>query len=303
MDIGTGQPAMTLPAKNSKGAFTKYPVGHLYTLCLRTHHMRHLMTSDQEKRKKEHDMRGLKRAGAAELRQDVAKGRKLLIAWDSAAIDFGFWHQLKQGHGVYFICREKDVERMKCGDCRWDTENPINQGVEKDELVGTSNGHMARRITFVDPASGKTHVYLTNQTTLALGILSLIYRMRWDIEKVFDEVKNHLHEKKAWATSATAKSMQGHLTALAHNLMLILEQQLRESEVSEDPVEKKRREKRRQKERLSSGWVTELKELAVWLGRSTQRGLKFIRWLRGQFHSAASWAESCGRLSQIYARF
>ena len=84
----------------------RYPVGHLYTLDLRRHIMRHLMTSDQELRRKEHDMRGLKRAGASELKAGMKKGRKLLMVWDSAAIDFGFWNELKQGHGVGVILNE-----------------------------------------------------------------------------------------------------------------------------------------------------------------------------------------------------
>jgi len=289
--------------KTGTGKTTKYPVGHLYTLCLRTHVMRHLMTNDQQNRKKEHDMRALKRAGAQQLRQDVKKGKKLLMVWDSAAIDFSFWHQLKQGHGIYFICREKEIERMKCGDLQWDCADQINQGVIKDELIGSGNGYMTRRVTYSDPASGKEHIFITNEITLAPGLIAGIYRMRWDIEKVFDEVKNHLMEKKAWATSATAKSMQGHFIALTHNLMLKLDFKLQTLEKIQDSVEETRRKTRRKSEDQKAGRRCDLRAFTRWATRSTQRGLKFIRWLRVVMRNQSSWAESCTQLRLIYLRF
>ena len=282
----------------------KYPVGHLYTLDLRTHLMRHLMTADQINRKKEHDMRGLKRAGAEGLRQGVAKGRKLLMVWDSAAIDFGYWQKLKQGHGVYFLCRDKDVEKIKCGDRRWDREAEINAGVIADRQVSSSanSGYLVRVIEFEDPATAKKHRFITNEMTLAPGLLAHLYRMRWDIEKVFDEVKNRLNQKKAWASSENAKSMQGHFIALAHNLMLLLDEKLKTEEKIEDFEEQKRRKRRRATEQENGAKRTFVEELSGWLLRSTQRGVKFIRWLRVQLRSAASWAQSCESLTLLYAQ-
>jgi len=44
-------------------------------------------------------------------------------------------------------------------------------------------------------------------------------------------VKNKLSEKKAWATSDTAKNMQAQFICIVHNLMLILEQCLKKEGV------------------------------------------------------------------------
>ncbi len=282
----------------------KYPVGHLYTLDLRTHLMRHLITADQENRRKEHDMRGLKRAGAAGLRQGIKKGRKLLMVWDAAAIDFTYWQKLKQGHGIYFLCRDKEIEKLRCGDRPWDREAAINRGIIADRQVSSnaSRGYLVRIIEFRDPATGKDHRFITNEMTLEPGILAHLYRMRWDIEKVFDEVKNRLNQKKAWATSATAKSMQGHFIALAHNLMLLLDRILKDEEGIEDELELKRRKTRREKERQSESENRFAKELTGWLHRATQRGVKFIRWLRAQLRIPRSWRASCEALAQLYAR-
>jgi hypothetical protein len=63
---------------------TKYATGHLYSLDLRSHGMTHLTVSDQVERKKEHDMRALKRQDIQTLRQGAATGRKVLYIWDRA---------------------------------------------------------------------------------------------------------------------------------------------------------------------------------------------------------------------------
>lgn len=41
--------------------------------------------------------------------------------------------------------------------------------------------------------------------------MGLLYKRRWDIEKVFDETENRFQENEAWASSATAKRIQGQL--------------------------------------------------------------------------------------------
>ena len=52
-------------------------------------------------------------------------------------------------------------------------------------------------------------------------MLAELYRRRWEVEKVFDEVKNKLGQRQAWGTSLVAKAAQGHLVALTHTLLLI----------------------------------------------------------------------------------
>jgi len=66
---------------------------------------------------------------------------------------------------------------------------------------------------------------------LETGTLSYLYKTRWNIEKVFDEIKNKLAEKQAWATSDTAKTMQAEFNCLMHNLMLTLEEPLKKKEL------------------------------------------------------------------------
>ena len=105
-----------------------YAVGHLYGWDLRHNTLHHLVTADQVTRKKEHDIRGLKRLSHDELRVGAPKGRKVIWIWDKAGIDFRQWHTWKSQSGIYFISLEK--ENMKLDDIAipqsFDKEDPIN---------------------------------------------------------------------------------------------------------------------------------------------------------------------------------
>ncbi|MEJ6579138.1 MAG: hypothetical protein QNL68_04995, partial [Akkermansiaceae bacterium] len=46
------------------------------------------------------------------------------------------------------------------------------------------------------------------------GVVAQLSFLRWRIEKSFDEIKNKLHETKAWAMSFDAKRMQAAFIAL-----------------------------------------------------------------------------------------
>ena len=105
-----------------------------------------------------------------------------------------------------------------------------------------------------------------------------------------------------WATSTTAKSMQGHLIAIAHNLMLLLSEALKSEHQIEDVVELKRRKIRRKREQESGRKRKFVDGLSIWLQRATQRGVKFIRWLRAQLRRPASWEQACASLTALYAR-
>ena len=293
--------------RSNKAEETYYPVGHFYLLDLRRHTLRHLALCDQVNRRKEHDMRAIKRAGAAGIREGIPVGKKTIVVWDPAGIDFNLWHELKQGHGIYFISRTKqNLSILRCGDLDWDRADPINRGVMRDEQIGTTtSGALLRRVTYTDPDSGKTYEFLTNEMTLRPGVIALLYRMRWDIEKVFDELKNKLHQTKAWAKSATAKEMQAQFICMAHNLMRLLEVKLAEEGIG-NAIEIKRRAGRSgapptgdRDVSTQPRWADCLRE---WLQRLTQRGVKFIRWLRAQLLSECPWDEACTRLRVIYAR-
>ena len=281
----------------------KYAVGHFYTLNLRTHALTHLDSAlKTSSRKKEHDMHLLKRMSIKQLRQNAAKGRRVLYVWDCAGIDFLQWYKWKQGSGIYFVSLEKENMKLEViGEPDWDANDSINTGVIAYEMVSTSKGVSVQRVRYRCPRTGKSLHFITNVTDLPPGLIAQLYKMRWDIEKVYDQLKNKLGEKKAWGKSNAARNSQATFTCLAHNLMLLLEHRLKEEEQLVDEHENKRREKRLKcdSERLSKTGE-QIPYAQQCIQRATQRSQKLIRWLRNHWWLPTPWQQAINALRITY---
>ena len=276
----------------------KLQTGHFYTLDMRTHHLRHLALAElRPGGGNEHDMHTLKRLGAEALRFDTKVGRKSMIVWDRACIDFGFWSEAKR-LGVYFVSREKANMTIEVIGLtpHFDRADPRNAGVTADELVGSgSSGEMIRRVTYTD-VKGTTYKYLTNEMKLPAWVIVLLFKQRWDIEKVFDEVKNKMGERKSWASSDAAKEVNANFICLAHNLMVLLEDEIENKEDVNNVAEIKRKSEREaEAKKLGADYVATLMQ------RFTVRSVKFVRWLQNFMYSETGWGEALARLAKIYA--
>ena len=138
--------------------------------------------------------------------------------------------------------------------------------------------------------------------TLEPGLLALLDKTRWEIEKGFDETKTKLQEKKSWATTTTAKEMPSHFVALVHNLLLLL-QDLHQQQGVENTAEIQRHQKRLEQQE------TELKKtgqtlplIYTLLQRFTQATYKLIRWLRVHWHQPTSLPQALLQLRSLYAK-
>lgn len=289
----------------TRQATSKYATGHIYTINLRSHAMSHLAVADQQTRKKEHEMRTLKRQTASQLRQHAPKGRKVLYVWDRAGIDFRQWSQWKDQGGIYFLSREKENMKLTVmAKHRYDIKAAINQGIMDDEIMGTCMGVSIRRVTYKDAETGIIYKYLTNlPASVPPGIIALLYKSRWDIEKVFDEFKNKLGETKSWASNDVAKTNHALLLCLTHNLMTMMEEQIRKRSGIENKAEMKRRKKRRdtrEKKQESKDGKERIAHLNHAARRLTQRTVKFIRWLKNHLDMERDWDAAMARLTLIY---
>jgi hypothetical protein len=202
---------------------TAWATGHFFALNMKSQSLAPLALADPH-RKKEHDMRMLKRQSVTELRQGAAKGCKVLWAWDKGGIDLAFWLARKQS-GIYFLSLRKTCQCLAVEKIRPVAALPINQGVVSDLVVSNPAGLVVREITYRNPCDDQEYVYLTTEMTLEPGLLALLYKTRWEIEKVFDETKTKLQEQKTGATSHVAKEMQAQFMAITHNLLLLLQDQ------------------------------------------------------------------------------
>jgi hypothetical protein len=273
---------------------TKYAVGHCYALDLRRHTLRPLAVGQG---KKEHDMHVLKRLNAQALRQHAAQGRKVLSVWDKAGIDFPAWQRWKQASGVDVVSLEKkNMNREVMGLPEWDRHDPVNAGIHSVELVAGQAGVLLRRIRYIEPVTGTEYVFLTSELNLRPGIIAFLSKRRWDIEKVFDQMKNKLREQKAWATTDTAKSVQAQLICLCHNLLQLLQERLR-LEGIENHAEMDRQQKEFAKaQAFAAAAGRPLPTCVAALQRLTQCSVKLLRWLRSSLDHRLAWHAATPRL-------
>ena len=118
---------------------------------------------------------------------------------------------------------------------------------------------------------------------------------------MYDEFKNKFFEKKAWASSATAKCMQAVFLCLAHNLMVLHERELRQEHGITNVAEDRRRAKRLAEEKKAvSAAGRILSPLREALQRCTQRTVKFVRWLRSWLFCDVSYSKILDALRKEY---
>ena len=292
---------------NNKGALVKWAAGHFYSLNLKTGSLRHLGAAEPGPfKKKEHDMHFLKRLRPAELRLGAARGKKVVHIWDRAGIDFRQWFDWKC-KGIYMVSQEKtNMKLTVLGENKVDRSLPCNAGVISDQLVGSSCGVQLRRIVYRDPVEGTEYCFITNLGQgIPPGLVAWLYRRRWDIEKIFDQSKNRLEEKKSWASSPEARRAQGLLIAITHNLMVLLRVGLaRRGELPIDKMEAKRRAGRaalaRKKVRAEKQEIPFVLQVPQ---KPTQIGAKFYRWLRQVLRRRLAHREAIDLLAQTYMVF
>jgi len=283
------------------GQPVKRATGHFFLLNLRDHHLSHLaLAQSGGARKAEHDMHAIKRSDFAALRGGTPAGTKVILVWDRAGIDFAFWQKAKSSAGLYFLSREKEnMNLMVSGNRPFDRTDPRNAGVVADQLVSPgSGGAMLRRIVYIDPAEGVEYRYLTAETTLPPGLIVLLYKQRWDIEKVFDELKSKLYERTSWASGETAKTMHAVFLCLAHNLLVLLEEEILREEKVDNTSERGRKE-----ERLEAAVKKGANFIGTALQRFTVRSLKFLRWVRNFLYREAPWEHAIARLRDVYVAY
>ena len=272
----------THDARNAKDQYA--PVNAIYRLEMRTGYAEFLTFCEPTARGVEHEIKALKGVAPAVLRCGAAKGQSTLLVYDRAVVDFRFAYNLKQSKSVYVVTQWKaNLAPMTTMARAFDADHPANRLVISDETVLFNNTPGTwRKITSRGADSDEIYITLTNELTLPPGVLSEVYRLRWNIEKVFDQQEQKLDEGKAWATSDTAKEIQVIAICLAHNLLQILKTTLKAEEGIEDTkvIKAYHRELDRREEAARKASRVFPRALYQALYRPTELSLQFIRWLR-----------------------
>jgi hypothetical protein len=258
------------------------PVGLLYGCCLHSGLMRALAPFQGDGIRR-HEFPVFQKNWTRWLRQDRGQKMPIVVA-DPAYIDVLYWSEQRRLRQAVVITREKqNMKPTVISHYPYDPDDPVNRGVESDEMAGYTHAYM-RRIVYRDPASGERFVFLTTELSLRPGLIALLYFLRWKIEKAYDVYKSKLHQQKAWANGTIAVQTQAHLIALAHNLLTILLRTLESAGVSEQktaPCAAKRIRQQAANQRVPAQEMVR---------HATQLTCQFIRLVRHCLEHQTCWA-------------
>ena len=148
---------------------------------------------------------------------------------DRGYLDFARLYRMHRA-GAFFVTRSKrgmDARRV------YSTQTDRSTGVICDQRIAL-NGFYARnnypeqlrRIRFKDPETGKTLVFLTNNTTLPALTIAALYKSRWQVELFFKWIKQHLRIKKFLGTSENAVKTQIWCAVSTYVLIAIVKKEL-----------------------------------------------------------------------------
>ena len=148
---------------------------------------------------------------------------------DRGYVDFERLYTMHQA-GAFFVTRAKrgmDARRV------YSAATDRTSGVICDQRI-VFNGFYAaknypehlRRIRFKDPESGKTLVFLTNNTSLPALTIAALYKSRWQVELFFKWIKQHLRIKRFLGTSENAVKTQVWCAIATYVLIAIVKKEL-----------------------------------------------------------------------------
>ena len=148
---------------------------------------------------------------------------------DRGYVDFARLYAMHQG-GAFFVTRAKtgmNARRV------YSAPTERTSGVICDQRVMLGSFYAARdypehlrRVRFKDPESGKTLVFVTNNTSLPALTIAALYKSRWQVELFFKWIKQHLRIKKFLGTSKNAVKTQIWCAVATYVLIAIVKKEL-----------------------------------------------------------------------------
>ena len=148
---------------------------------------------------------------------------------DRGYVDFERLYALHQA-GAFFVTRAKspmDARRV------YSTPTDRSTGVISDQKVMLNGYYSARkypehlrRIRFKDPETGKTLIFLTNNTALPPLTIAALYKSRWQVELFFKWIKQHLRIKHFLGHSENAVKTQVWCAIATYVLIAIVKKEL-----------------------------------------------------------------------------
>ena len=141
---------------------------------------------------------------------------------DRGYFSFKWFHQIKEAK-AYFVTREKHFEYEII-----EQRIPNQENVIRDDIIhpiGKKSGQnyhgLLRMITYYDPDSEKELTFITNIFEYAAKTIADLYKIRWQIEIFFRELKHYLKLRSFLGNSKSAIAIQVYAYAIAYILLKV----------------------------------------------------------------------------------
>jgi len=148
---------------------------------------------------------------------------------DRGYLDFSRLFTLHQA-GAFFVTRAKrgmDARRVYSMPTDRRTGIICDQRIALDGFYVSQNyPEQLRRIRFKDPESGKTLVFLTNNTALPALTIAALYKSRWQVELFFKWIKQHLRIKRFIGNGENAVKTQTWCAVATYVLIALVKKEL-----------------------------------------------------------------------------
>lgn len=130
-----------------------------------------------------------------------------MLVFDRGYADYG-WHNALTKQGIFFVTRAR--ANIRC-EVLADHDSSENQNIIGDQTIRLT-GYAAiphgkpslRRVTYIDPETRKTYIFLTNADHLEAQTIADIYKERWQVELFFKWIKQNLNIKAFIGNSKNA---------------------------------------------------------------------------------------------------
>ena len=152
-----------------------------------------------------------------------------IYVMDRGYVDFRRLHRLHLA-GAFFVTRAKS--NLKAHRV-YSAQTDRSTGVVCDQTIALDGFYTRqdypthlRRVRFNDPETGKSLVFLTNQTILPAVTICALYKSRWQVELFFKWIKQHLRIKQFFGTSENAVKTQIWIAVSVYVLVAIVRKRL-----------------------------------------------------------------------------
>ena len=158
---------------------------------------------------------------------EIREARSLSLPKGSIVVeDLGYtdyaWYAQLTAQKIFFVTRQKRNARYEVLECRKVNKK---QGLLSDQTIRLTGAKAQecsvplRRIAYLDAATGKRYVFLTNHFKLVAKTIADIYQERWQIEIFFRFIKQNLKIKAFIGNSENAVLTQIYAALIVYLLL------------------------------------------------------------------------------------